>query len=63
MESILAVQDIAIKRASTIEEIRSCYRVMLQLRPHLAGEQAFVDQVQRQLAEGYHLVYFKMGER
>lgn len=28
---------------------------MLQLRPHLTDEQAFVEQVQRQLAEDYRL--------
>lgn len=40
--------------ATTEEQIRSCYRVIQQLRPHLTEEQAFVEQVQRQLAAGHH---------
>ncbi|MBX9922901.1 MAG: GNAT family N-acetyltransferase [Rhabdochlamydiaceae bacterium] len=47
--------------ATTEEQIRSCYRVMQQLRPHLTEEQAFVEQVQRQLSEGYHLAYYQDG--
>src|SRR5271170_81114 len=50
-------QDTVIQRASTEEQIRSCHRVMRQLRPHLTEERVFIEQVQRQLAEGYHLVY------
>lgn len=34
---------------------------MQQLRPHLTEELAFVEQVQRQLAEGYYLVYWQDG--
>ena len=29
---------------------------MHQLRPHLDNEEAFLEQVQRQIADGYHLV-------
>lgn len=43
--------------ATTDEQIRSCYKVMHQLRPHLTSEQAFIEQVQRQIQEGYHLAY------
>lgn len=43
------------------EQIRSCYRVMYQLRPHLTSEQAFISQVQRQIQEGYHLAYIQDG--
>lgn len=50
-------EETEIHKASTEEQIRSCYKVMQQLRPHLTDEHAFVEQVQRQLAEGYHLVY------
>ncbi len=46
-----------IQMATNNAQIRSCYKVMRQLRPHLTEEQAFVEQVQRQLAAGYHLVY------
>ena len=35
---------------------------MHQLRPHLMEEVAFVEQVQRQLAEGYYLAYLQEGE-
>lgn len=45
--------------ATTGEQIRKCYLVMQQLRPHLK-EDLFVEQVQRQIADGYHLVF--LGE-
>jgi len=40
----------------TAEDIKRCYKVMHQLRPHLLDETAFVEQVQRQIKDGYHLV-------
>lgn len=46
-----------IQKAATDGQIRSCYGVMRQLRPHLTEEGAFVEQVRRQLAEEYHLAY------
>jgi GNAT superfamily N-acetyltransferase len=55
--SLIITEDTGIQRALTEEQIRSCHRVMRQLRPHLTEEQTFIEQVQRQLAEGYHLVY------
>lgn len=55
--SLIITEDTEIQKASTEEQIRSCYRVMRQLRPHLTEEQAFIEQVQRQLSEGYYLVY------
>jgi GNAT superfamily N-acetyltransferase len=48
-----------IKLATESEQIRSCYAIMQQLRPHLVSEQAFVDQVHRQIKEGYHLAYLQ----
>lgn len=48
---------VLIKRAQAAEEILACYPVMHQLRPHLTDQKAFVQQVRRQLQEGYHLVY------
>lgn len=57
--SLIITEDTEIQKASTDEQIRSCYRVMRQLRPHLTDEQAFVKQVQRQMAEGYQLVYLQ----
>lgn len=49
----------AIQCAETPAQIRACYFVMHQLRPHLLNEQAFIDQVQRQIAQGYHLTYLQ----
>lgn len=48
-----------IELATDNEKIRSCYKVMHQLRPHLTSEEAFVEQVQRQIQEGYHLAYIQ----
>jgi predicted GNAT family N-acyltransferase len=52
-----------IQLATNPERIQSCYKVMHQLRPHLISEQAFVDQVQRQIQEGYHLAYVLDGDQ
>lgn len=41
------------------EQIRACYDVMRQLRPHLTSEQAFVEQIERQIQEGYRLAYIQ----
>lgn len=49
-----------IQMATTYEQIQSCYSVMQQLRPHLTKKQEFVEQVQRQLEEGYHLAYIEV---
>ena len=49
------IADSGIQQINTVEQILSCYKVMLQLRPHLINEQAFIEQVQRQIAEGYQL--------
>ena len=55
----MAKNNTEISLATTDNQIRSCYSVMRQLRPHLTNEQAFVEQVQRQLSEGYYLAYCK----
>lgn len=52
-----------IQMATNSEQIRSCYHVMQQLRPHLTSEQSFVEQVQRQLEDGYHLAFIKDEEK
>lgn len=45
--------------AATGEDIRACYPVMRELRPHL-DEETFVAQVLRQMAQhGYLLAYIK----
>jgi GNAT superfamily N-acetyltransferase len=53
------VENTDICLASTAEQISSCYELVLQLRPHLKEPQAFIDQVQRQQAEGYRLAYIE----
>lgn len=62
MDQVIISENIGIQRATTVEQICSCYKVMRQLRPHLTDEHAFVEQVQRQLEEGYHLVYYQDAE-
>jgi GNAT superfamily N-acetyltransferase len=57
LTEILEMTDIRL--ATDDEQIRSCYKVMNQLRPHLNSEQEFVEQVQRQIQEGYHLAYIE----
>lgn len=59
MDRIATSENTVIQLATDAEQIRSCYRVMHQLRPHLTSEQAFVEQVLRQLREGYHLAYIQ----
>lgn len=51
--------DIGIQLISSVEQIHDCYKVMLHLRPHLINKQAFIEQVQRQIAEGYQLACYQ----
>ncbi len=62
MNQVLTKTNTGIQKARDPEQIRMCYKIMRQLRPHLTEEVAFVEQVQRQLAEGYHLAYLQEGE-
>lgn len=48
--------------AQTPEEISSCFPVVQELRPHLSHRDAFVAQIQRQIKEGYTLVFVRDGE-
>jgi GNAT superfamily N-acetyltransferase len=48
--------------AKTDEDIKRCYKVMHQLRPHLLNEIEFIEQVQRQISDGYNLVYVEENE-
>jgi GNAT superfamily N-acetyltransferase len=48
-----------IGRATTPAEILRVHPVMRELRPHQADERAFVRQVQRQMREGFRLVYLE----
>lgn len=45
--------------ATSSEQINSCYQVMRQLRPHLDDKQKFIEQIHRQIQEGYHLAYIQ----
>ena len=47
---------LTISHANTPEAIERCYPVMSQLRPHLTAE-AFVEQAQRQMGDGYALLF------
>ncbi|MDQ6654390.1 MAG: GNAT family N-acetyltransferase [Verrucomicrobiota bacterium] len=43
--------------AESAGAIAQCYEVMRELRPHLAGQDDFVQRVQRQQQEGYRLAF------
>lgn len=45
--------------ADTADDLRRCYPVMSELRPHIATEEEFVSRVQRQQRQGYLLVYLE----
>jgi GNAT superfamily N-acetyltransferase len=52
-----------IKIAETDDEIRKCYAVMAQLRPHFQTADEFLIQVRRQMAESnFRLVYLEDAE-
>lgn len=51
------VVETIIQQATSPEQIRQCYKVMRELRPHLVDEEAFVAQILRQLSAGYYLAY------
>jgi len=52
----------SIRLAETDEEIRACFPVMAQLRPHLDAE-GFVARVRRQMGGGYRLAFLEDGGR
>ncbi len=43
--------------ATSDDDIRRCFPVMLELRTHLPGVEDFVRRVRRQFSEGYELVF------
>ena len=54
--------DVRIALAAEDEEIRSCYPVMAELRPHVSAEE-FLPRVRRQMEDaGYRLAYLSDGE-
>jgi len=44
-------------------DVAACFAVMRELRPHLASETAFVEQIQRQTRDGYHLLAARAADR
>ena len=51
-----------IRLARSDAEVRACYPVMSQLRPHLVSDE-FLDRIRGQEAEGYHLTFIEMDGR
>lgn len=51
----------SISLAVSSEQIRACFPIMHQLRPHLVNEDEFVKQVERQIKDGYLLAYLHEG--
>ena len=47
--------DTILCHVETDDELRTCFPVMLQLRPHLRDDTDFVDRVNRQREQGYRL--------
>lgn len=62
MTQNLTAESAGIVTAHSSEQIGLCFKIMRQLRPHLTEEQAFVQQVERQIKEGYRLVYVEDEE-
>ncbi len=55
------MDNITISTANTSQEIKNCFTVMVQLRPHFT-ESTFVEQVLRQQQQGYLLAYICSGQ-
>ncbi len=47
--------------AVTAEDLRACFPVMRELRPHLASPEELVERVQRQFDQGYRLLTARAG--
>jgi len=45
-----------LKDVDTEEQLRACYPVMKELRPHLESEEEFVARATRQAAQGYRIL-------
>jgi GNAT superfamily N-acetyltransferase len=52
---------LSIEKAQTDEQIKSCFKVMVQLRPQLL-ENEFINIVRQQFAKGYHLAFILNNE-
>ena len=56
-----SVESATIAVARTAAEIGRCYKVMQELRAHIATREEFVERVQRQQQEGYWLAFLEAG--
>lgn len=52
--------ELIVRAATTLVDLRRCFPVMRELRPALT-EESFREQVMRQAAQGYRLVYLEQG--
>jgi ribosomal protein S18 acetylase RimI-like enzyme len=55
------VSTIDLAYADTAADIRACFAVMHELRPHLTGREEFADRVAVQMKSGYRLVAGRDG--
>lgn len=56
-ESVTVVTDrFTLHSPESDRDVRACFELMRELRPHLSGPNAFVEQVCRQAAAGYRLL-------
>jgi GNAT superfamily N-acetyltransferase len=51
------MKDSRIAIAESVGDIRRCFPVMRELRTHITDEENFVERVQRQRKQGYHLAF------
>jgi len=49
-------RDVSIRFAENDADVRACFPLMQQLRPHIETADAFVDRWRRQMAEGYRIL-------
>jgi ribosomal protein S18 acetylase RimI-like enzyme len=63
MTSAAAPSNITIRHAETEAEVRACYPVMRELRPHVATEREFVERIARQQGDGYRLLAAWRGDQ
>jgi GNAT superfamily N-acetyltransferase len=58
---LAAACDLRVAHAESDDQIRACFPVMRELRPHLAGAEAFLAQVRRQESERYRILALWRG--
>jgi len=52
-----------IQAASDEAEVRKCWAVFRELRPHISGEEEFVARWRGQVEEGYRIVFIEEGDK